>query len=136
MDPEEAKLVCVPIFVTLFWVAVAKVPVRVAPETSVDAATDPVTVKLPPVMAAPAAEIAPEDMAPAVRVPAVVRLSAVTVPVKTVLPTLEDPILVKTLETGSPLTVKLVQETEVAETSTASTFFTTAFIVVGTYRGL
>ena len=63
-------------------------------------------------------------------------MSAVTVPVKTVLPTEEDPILVNTLETGSPLTVRLVVEIEVAETSTASMFFTTAFIVVGTYRGL
>ena len=53
MEPEDAKLVCVPILVTLFWVDVSKRPVSVDPETSLDAATDPVTVKELPVMFPP-----------------------------------------------------------------------------------
>lgn len=57
IDPEDAKLVCVPIFVILFWVGVAIVPVSVAPDTSVPDAIDPVVATLPPVIAAPGAPI-------------------------------------------------------------------------------
>jgi len=136
MLPEEASDVWVPILVMLFWVGVAMVPVSVDPDTSLDAATDPVTVKLPPVMAPPVALTEPAFTVAAVTALVAVRFVAVTVPSKAVVPTDEDPILVNTFETGSPLTVRLVQLILVAATSTASMFFTTALIVVGTYRGL
>lgn len=113
---------------------VAIVPVNVAPEISLDAVIPPVTATELPVIIPPLVELAVTF--PAVMVPAVVTLSAVTVPVNTVLPTVEEPRLGSILETGSPLIVRFVQLIFVAATSTASMFFTTAFIVVGTYRGL
>lgn len=136
IDPEEAKLVCVPIFVILFCVGVAMVPVNVAPEMSRPAVIPPVTAReLPVKPPVPDLTSVPNTSAPLIR-PVEPSSSARTEPLNTVSPTEVVPRLGNILETGSPLTVKFVQLTDVADTSTASMFLTTAFIVVGTYRGL
>lgn len=137
--PEVAKDVCVPILVTLFCVAVANVPVSVAPETSpvetiLSADKDPVVVIVEALRV-------PASVVPLVRVlvvtaPFDVNESAVTFPVKTVVPTLDAPTFCKIVLTGSPPTDRVVHETFVAATSTASRFFIWQFIVVGMKRGL
>jgi hypothetical protein len=116
--PPKFRTVCVPILVTFSCVAVVRVPVKVAPDTSLLATTPPVTVTLDPVMAPLEAMVVP------VTLPLDVNVSAVTVPVNTVFPTEVDPILVNTFEMGAPLTVKLVQLTLVEDTLTASRFLT------------
>jgi hypothetical protein len=113
--PAALTAVSVPSDVMFGCAAVVSVP------PTIEAETAPVAVRLVADIsvkdAVPVAEIAPEVMEFAVME------SAVTPPVNAVLPDVAVTFW-NTSEMGLPFTVKLVVEMEVADISTASTFFT------------
>lgn len=133
-DPETANDVCVPIFVTLFCVAVANVPVRVAPDTSPVAARDNVDIDPVLVIDVEFKVFVVEEEAfkvPVVTPTASNRLVTSTLPTNCVVPTLVSPTFCRILLTGFPFIDRVVQLILVAATSTASMFFICATTVDG-----